>query len=47
MTKRRVFIALAAVLVVAALAFWLLNPGDGKQKLQFETGKAEKGRVVA
>jgi HlyD family secretion protein len=47
MTKRRVFIALAVVLVVAALAFWLLNPGDGKQKLQFETAKVEKGRVVA
>jgi HlyD family secretion protein len=47
MTKRRVFIALAVLLVVAALAFWLLNPGDGKQKLQFETGKVEKGRVVA
>jgi HlyD family secretion protein len=47
MTKRRVFIALAVLLVVAALAFWLLNPGDGKQKLQFETAKVEKGRVVA
>jgi HlyD family secretion protein len=47
MTKRRVFIALTVVLVVAALAFWLLNPGDGKQKLQFETAKVEKGRVVA
>ena len=47
MNKRRVFIALAVLLVVAAIAFWLLNPGDGKQKLQFETGKAERGRVVA
>jgi HlyD family secretion protein len=47
MTKRRVLIALAVLLVVAAVAFWLLNPGDGKQKLQFETAKVEKGRVVA
>src|SRR5512136_479710 len=47
MTKRRVFIVLAVVLVVAAVATWLLKSGDGKQKLQFETAKVEKGRVVA
>jgi HlyD family secretion protein len=47
MTKRRVFIVLAVVLVVAAVATWLLKSGDGKQKLQFETAKIEKGRVVA
>src|SRR5512137_1056438 len=47
MTKRRIFIILAVVLVVAAVATWLLKSGNGKQKLQFETAKVEKGRVVA
>src|SRR5512137_965223 len=47
MTKRRILIVLAVVLVVAAVAAWFLKSGDGKQKLQFETAKAEKGKIVA
>lgn len=47
MTKRRIFTAIAVVLVVAALAVWFLRSGDGKSKLQFETSKVEKGKVVA
>ena len=47
MTKRRISIAVVVVLVIAALAAWLLMSGDGKPKLQFETSKVEKGKVVA
>jgi len=47
MTKRRISIAVVVVLVVAAVAAWLLRSGDGKPKLQFETSKVEKGKVVA
>src|SRR5512137_1240210 len=47
MTKRRILIVLAVVLVVAAVAAWFLKSGDGKQKLQFETAKVEKGKIVA
>ena len=47
MTKRRIFTAIAVVLVVAALAVWFFKSGDGKPKLQFETAKVEKGKVVA
>jgi HlyD family secretion protein len=47
MNKRRIAIAVAVVLVVAALAAWFFRSGDGAQKLQFETAKIEKGKVVA
>jgi len=47
MTKRRISIAVVVVLVIAALAAWFLMSGDGKPKLQFETSKVEKGKVVA
>ncbi len=47
MNKRRLLIASGVVLVVAALAFWYFRSGDSKTKLQFETGKVEKGRIVA
>jgi HlyD family secretion protein len=47
MTKRRLFLLVLVVLVVAAVAAWMLRSGDGKQKLQFETAKVEKGRIVA
>jgi HlyD family secretion protein len=47
MNKRRLLVLVAVVLVVAAGAFWLLRSGDSKGKLQFETAKIEKGRIVA
>jgi len=47
MTKRRVFIATAVLLIVAATSLWLWKSGDSKPKLQFETGKVEKGKIVA
>src|SRR5512137_539810 len=47
MNKRRVSILVALVVLVAAVAFWFLRSGDGKPKLQFETAKVEKGKVVA
>jgi HlyD family secretion protein len=47
MTKRRISIAVVVVLALAALAAWLLGSGDAKPKLQFETSKVEKGKVVA
>jgi len=42
--KRRISLAVAVVLVVAALAAWLLRSGDGNPKLQFETSKVERAR---
>jgi len=45
--KRRISIAVVVVLVAASVAAWLLTSGDGKPKLQFETSKVEKGKVVA
>jgi HlyD family secretion protein len=45
--KRRISIAVVVVLVAASVAGWLLTSGDGKPKLQFETSKVEKGKVVA
>ena len=47
MTKRRIAIAVTVVLVAAALATWFLRSGNGVPKLQFETAKVEKGKVVA
>jgi HlyD family secretion protein len=47
MTKRRIAIAVAVVLVVAALATWFLRSGSSTPKLQFETAKVEKGKVTA
>src|SRR5512137_387622 len=47
MNKRRVSILVALVVLVAAVAFWFLRSGDGKPKLQFETAKVEKGKIVA
>ncbi|HET8722798.1 MAG TPA: efflux RND transporter periplasmic adaptor subunit [Anaeromyxobacteraceae bacterium] len=47
MTKRRIVIVLAVLAVVAAFVAWRWQSGDSKQKLQFETAKVEKGRIVA
>jgi HlyD family secretion protein len=47
MTKRRIFIVVAAVLLAAAFGAWRWQSGDSKPKLQFETAKVEKGKIVA
>ncbi len=47
MTKRRIAIVLAVLAVLAAFAAWRMQSGDSKQKLQFETAKVEKGRIIA
>ena len=47
MTKRRLFILLAVVVVAAAFGIWRWQADSGKPKLQFETSKLEKGKIVA
>jgi HlyD family secretion protein len=48
MTKRRLFILVAVVVVAAAaIGIWRWQAGSGKSKLQFETSKVEKGKIVA
>jgi HlyD family secretion protein len=47
MTKRRIFIVLAVVIAAAAIGIWRWQAGSGKPKLQFETTKVEKGKIVA
>jgi HlyD family secretion protein len=47
MTKRRIFIVLAVVVAAAAVGIWRWQAGSGKPKLQFETTKVEKGKIVA
>ena len=47
MTKRRLYILLAVVVVAAALGMWRWQAGDSKPKLQFETSKVEQGKIIA
>jgi len=47
MTKRRLYILLAVVVVAAALGVWRWQAGDSKPKLQFETSKVEQGKIIA
>ena len=47
MTKRRLFILLAVVVVAAAFGIWRWQADSGKPKLQFDTSKLEKGKIVA
>jgi len=47
MTKRRILILAAVVLLAAAFGVWRWKSGDSKPKLQFETAKVEKGKIVA
>ena len=47
MTKRRLYILLAVVVAAAAFGIWRWQSGSGKPKLQFETTKVEKGKIVA
>jgi HlyD family secretion protein len=48
MTKRRIYLVVIAVAVVAAaIGVWRWQAGSGKPKLQFETAKVEKGKIVA
>ncbi|MEI7704358.1 MAG: efflux RND transporter periplasmic adaptor subunit [Deltaproteobacteria bacterium] len=47
MTKRRISILVTVVVALAAAAFWMFRSGDGKSKLQFETAKLEKGKIIA
>ena len=47
MTKRRLYILLAVVAVAAAFGIWRWQADSGKPKLQFETSKLEKGKIVA
>ncbi|MGA8890403.1 MAG: efflux RND transporter periplasmic adaptor subunit, partial [Anaeromyxobacteraceae bacterium] len=47
MTKRRILILAAVVLIAVAFGAWRWRSGDSKPKLQFETAKVEKGRIVA
>jgi HlyD family secretion protein len=48
MTKRRIAILVAVLAVVAAVVVvWRSQAGSGKPKLQFETAKVEKGKIIA
>ena len=47
MNKRRVTLVVVVVLALAAVSLWMWKGGDGKNKLQFETSKVEKGRIIA
>jgi HlyD family secretion protein len=47
MNKRRIGIVIAILVVVAAVVAWRMQAGSGKPKLQFETAKVEKGKIVA
>ena len=47
MTKRRVLVIAAVVLLAAAFGVWRWKSGDSKPKLQFETAKVEKGKIIA
>jgi HlyD family secretion protein len=47
MTKRRLYILIAVVVVAAGVGIWRWQAGNAKPKLQFETSKVEKGKIVA
>jgi HlyD family secretion protein len=47
MTKRRIYVLVAVVVAAAAFGVWRWQAGSGKPKLQFETSKVEKGKIVA
>ena len=47
MTKRSLYILLAVTAVAAAIGIWRWQADSAKPKLQFETSKLEKGKIVA
>jgi HlyD family secretion protein len=48
MTKRRIYYAIGAiVLVAAAVGVWRWRAGASKPRLQIESAKADRGRIVA
>jgi HlyD family secretion protein len=47
MTKRRLYILIAVVVAAAGVGIWRWQAGNSKPKLQFETTKVEKGKIVA
>jgi HlyD family secretion protein len=47
MTKRRLYILIAVVVAAAGVGIWRWQAGNATPKLQFETSKVEKGKIVA
>jgi len=48
MTRRRVLLVLAFILVVAAgVGIWRWRAGSGRSAIQFDTAKVERGKIVA